>query len=385
MLLAQRAPRPPARLPLPSQQRLFFVAAGLLIAGETIFWTVLAAVQSNSGVADLDAPVHDGIVASRTPLATAILAAVTTVTSPLWMTVIGCAVALAWAVFKREVWRPALLVGAMAATFAVSTLVKHDVGRSRPAAVGAVPADAAVFLELAPLSPDAVATLAGDRADSLYATTAGNPFYVTELLACASTRGRFRGRSRTRCGVAPRGSTSRRGVLLELVSVVPNRVPVLGARRGDVGLGRPRRGAGAAPAARDRAGYVRFRHELARHAIASSMTAAARRRVHAGILAALLEAGGGPRRDRPSRRGGGRGGSRCRVRARWLRAGRGARIASRGVLPLSPRRGLRRPAARRRAGALLDELASAAYVVGALDVAFPSIERAIGLYRDLGD
>ncbi len=134
MLLAQRAPRPPARPPLPSQRRLFFVAAGLLIAGETIFWTVLAAVQSNSGVADLDAPVHDGLVASRNPLATAILTAVTTVTSPLWMTVIGCVLALAWAVWKREIWRPALLIGAMAATFAVSTLIKHDVGRGRPAA-----------------------------------------------------------------------------------------------------------------------------------------------------------------------------------------------------------------------------------------------------------
>lgn len=106
----------------------------MLIAGETIFWTVLAAVQSNSGVAALDAPVHDRLVASRNPLATAFLAAVTTVTSPLWMTVIGCAVALAWAVCKREVWRPALLIGAMAATFAVSTLIKHDVGRGRPAA-----------------------------------------------------------------------------------------------------------------------------------------------------------------------------------------------------------------------------------------------------------
>jgi undecaprenyl-diphosphatase len=134
MLLAQRAPRPPARLPLPSQRRLFFVAAGLLIAGETIFWTVLAAVQSNSGVAGLDAPVHDRLVASRNPLVTAILTAVTTVTSPMWMTVIGCAIALAWAVWKREVWRPALLVGAMAATFAVSTLIKHDVGRGRPVA-----------------------------------------------------------------------------------------------------------------------------------------------------------------------------------------------------------------------------------------------------------
>lgn len=105
-----------------------------MIAGETIFWTVLAAVQSNSGVADLDAPVHDGLVASRNPLATAILTAVTTVTSPLWMTVIGCVLALAWAVWKRELWRPALLIGAMAATFAVSTLIKHDVGRGRPAA-----------------------------------------------------------------------------------------------------------------------------------------------------------------------------------------------------------------------------------------------------------
>jgi undecaprenyl-diphosphatase len=110
------------------------VAAGLLIAGETVFWAVLAAVQSNSGVAELDVPVHDGIVASRTPLATAILSAVTTVTSPLWMTVIGCALGLGWAVWKREIWRPALLVGAMAVTFAVSTLIKHDVGRGRPAA-----------------------------------------------------------------------------------------------------------------------------------------------------------------------------------------------------------------------------------------------------------
>jgi undecaprenyl-diphosphatase len=132
MLLAQRAPRPSTAPP--SQRGLFFAAAGLLIVGETVFWTVLAAVQSKSGVAALDVPVHDGIVVSRTPLATAILTAVTTVTPPLWMTVIGCALALVWALWKREVWRPALLVGAMAATFAVSTLIKHDVGRARPAA-----------------------------------------------------------------------------------------------------------------------------------------------------------------------------------------------------------------------------------------------------------
>jgi len=134
MLFAQRAQRPSTRPPLPSQRRLFFAAVGLLIAGETIFWTMLAAVQSNSGAAALDGPVHNGLVASRNPLATAFLAAVSTVTSPVSMTVIGCALALAWAVWKREVWRPALLIGAMAATFAVSTLIKHEIGRGRPAA-----------------------------------------------------------------------------------------------------------------------------------------------------------------------------------------------------------------------------------------------------------
>ena len=39
-----------------------------------------------------------------------------------------------------------------------------------------------MFLELEPLSESAVASLAGDRADEVYAATGGNPFYVTELL-----------------------------------------------------------------------------------------------------------------------------------------------------------------------------------------------------------
>ncbi len=48
------------------------------------------------------------------------------------MTVIGGLLALGWAVWKREVWRPALLLGAMAATFGVSTLIKHQIARARP-------------------------------------------------------------------------------------------------------------------------------------------------------------------------------------------------------------------------------------------------------------
>lgn len=134
MPVAQREPRTPDVRLVRSQRAVFFGAAALLVAGETIFWLTLAAVRANGGPAALDGTVHDGLVASRTSLATSALAAVTTVTSPLWMTVIGVVLAVAWSVRKRELWRPVLLIGAMAATFGLSTFIKHQVNRARPPA-----------------------------------------------------------------------------------------------------------------------------------------------------------------------------------------------------------------------------------------------------------
>jgi membrane-associated phospholipid phosphatase len=125
-------PRDTATELMRPQRRLFFAAAGLLVAGDAIFWLMVAAVQSDSGAALLDGTVHDGLVAARNPWATALLTAVTTVTSPLWMSLIVAVVAVAWAVWKRELWRPAMLMGAMAATVVLSYLVKHELVRARP-------------------------------------------------------------------------------------------------------------------------------------------------------------------------------------------------------------------------------------------------------------
>jgi undecaprenyl-diphosphatase len=129
-------PRPPGdALPSPrSQRRLFFAAAGLLVAGEAVFWLMLAAVQTNSGPALLDGGVHAALVDGRTAPATAFLAAVSAVTSPTVMTLIAALVALGWAVRKREIWRPALLLGSVLATFALSTFINHQVSRGRPSA-----------------------------------------------------------------------------------------------------------------------------------------------------------------------------------------------------------------------------------------------------------
>ncbi len=257
-------------------------------------------------------------------------------------------------------------------------------GHPLHATIGAVPADHAVFLELAPLSHRAVATLAGDRADGVYAATRGNPFYVTELLACSSEKGLPQSVANAVRGRASRLDHPSR-VLLELVSVVPKRVPV--SVLDDV---MSNWAAAAEEPERRRlleveAGYVRFRHELARHAIASSMTAAARRRVHAGILAALLEAGADPAEIV----------HHAEAAAEDDVVAEYATVAARRASALESHREAfshylraadfadRLPPAEE--AALLFELASAAYVVSRLDAAFPAIERAIAIYRNLGD
>jgi ATP/maltotriose-dependent transcriptional regulator MalT len=257
-------------------------------------------------------------------------------------------------------------------------------GHQLHATVGAVPADASVFLELAPLSRDAVAALAGDRAQSVYATTGGNPFYVAELLACGTDRSLPQSVANAVRGRASR-LDHRSRLLLEIVSVVPKRVPVsvLDAVMSEWAA------AAEEPERRGlleiEPGFVRFRHELARHAIASSMTAAARRRVHAGILAALLEGGADPAEIVHHAEAANEEDVVADYAA--VAARRAAALESHREAFSHYRRAAdfanRLPAEEE--AALYFELAWAAYVVSRLDVAFPAIERATVLYRTLGD
>jgi membrane-associated phospholipid phosphatase len=132
MLSALIARLRPAPLLRPSQQALFCWAGALLVAGDAVFWLMFAAVQSDSGLAGLDGPVHSLMVDSRSPAATMLLAALTTLTSPETLSVVGGAFALAWALRRRELWRPAVLMGAMALAVVLTTLIKQLVSRSRP-------------------------------------------------------------------------------------------------------------------------------------------------------------------------------------------------------------------------------------------------------------
>ena len=167
-----------------------------------------------------------------------------------------------------------------------------DPGHPLNTVVGSIRTGTSLFLQLVPLSYRAVAALAGKHADTVYAATGGNPFYVTELIASLpeelppSISNAVLGR------VAKIDERSRR--LLELVSMMPSRIPSAVLDAVMPGW----EGAAEEPERRQLltidSKHVRFRHALASSAIRSSVPSARRRRLHAEILEALLAAGADP-------------------------------------------------------------------------------------------
>jgi DNA-binding CsgD family transcriptional regulator/tetratricopeptide (TPR) repeat protein len=257
-------------------------------------------------------------------------------------------------------------------------------GHPLRATIGAIRADDSVVLELAPLSERAVASLAGDDADEVYAATAGNPFYVTELLTSPPGADLPPSVANAVLGRASRLDDAARRVV-ELVSVVPThvRTTLLDAVMPDWAA------AAEEPERRQLlevdAAYVRFRHELARNAIRSSIPIVARRRLHGEILAALLAASADPSDIVHHAEAAGAEGVVADYalvagrRASALDSNREAYSHYRRASAFIDRLPLPEQAA------VLEELAMVAYGVGRLEDAFRAIGRAIGIYGDLGD
>jgi DNA-binding CsgD family transcriptional regulator/tetratricopeptide (TPR) repeat protein len=146
-------------------------------------------------------------------------------------------------------------------------------------------------LALPPLSLEAVRRLAESRgrdAEELFAQTAGNPFYVTELLEADPGQTPPSVRDAVLARAARLGSGARR--LLEAVSIVPPHAElwlIESIARADVpNLDECLAGGMFCD---QRAGVVAFRHELARVAIEESIPPDRRLAVHRAALAALID------------------------------------------------------------------------------------------------
>jgi tetratricopeptide (TPR) repeat protein len=147
-------------------------------------------------------------------------------------------------------------------------------------------------VDLAPLSPTAVAALSADSgldAAELYRVTGGNPFYVTETL-------------RTGLGRVPRSAVD--AVLARAAGLGPGAHDVLHAAALIGSVVEPwllEQAADCPPSTVDElvdrgllaadGAVLRFRHEIARRAVAQEIPAHRQPAIHARLLAALLAAG----------------------------------------------------------------------------------------------
>jgi DNA-binding NarL/FixJ family response regulator len=174
---------------------------------------------------------------------------------------------------------------------------RDELERDHPLRVvlGELPrAPATAQLRIAPLSAAAVAALAGARgldADALHRTTAGNPFFVTEVLAAGDADVPDSVRDAVLARAARLDPPARR--LLDAAAVVPSHAELwlLEALAGeDVGGLEACLAAGMLHAERD---TVAFRHEIARVAIEETLPPDRRVALHRAALAALLAAPGG--------------------------------------------------------------------------------------------
>jgi DNA-binding CsgD family transcriptional regulator/tetratricopeptide (TPR) repeat protein len=162
--------------------------------------------------------------------------------------------------------------------------------------LGGLHAPVAVRIELRPLSAQAVARLAGEpgRGLRVYASTGGNPFYVTELLAAEDEGVPASVSHAVLARLAKLPEPTR--ALLELLAVVPARteVSLLDVLcPGWVEDALPAEARGMLTVHED---AVAFRHELARRAVEESLPALGARGRHARVLAALQTLGADPAR-----------------------------------------------------------------------------------------
>jgi DNA-binding CsgD family transcriptional regulator len=172
-----------------------------------------------------------------------------------------------------------------------------DVAHPLTQVLGELPSAAVTRITLPPLTAQAVAVLAqrAGRSDAehLHRVTAGNPFFVTELLANPDpVPGRIPVSVRDAVwSRLSRLSTGEREVL-ELASVVPGSVErwLMQALMGADSAGAVDRCVERGMLLRDDQETLTFRHELARQATLERLSATAQQRLHTRVAAALFDA-----------------------------------------------------------------------------------------------
>jgi len=199
---------------------------------------------------------------------------------------------------RRAGFLPLLLI----LSFRSDEVSNPDVAHPLTPVLGELPPRNTTRIELQPLTAEGVQQLAATKRYSsaqLFAATAGNPFFVSELIAAGEPVGR-KIPSSVKDAVTARlyRLPDDERDLLERISVIPHVVPMqmLRALLGDSGEQNAASCVERNLLVSEKRG-VRFRHELARLATLAGISITRRTKFHEAVLAVLLKATEQPLHD----------------------------------------------------------------------------------------
>lgn len=115
------------------------IAIVSLVVGVIIFVIAYISMNQQIMIDTLNQPILLWMVKQREVSITNIAKIITTIANPLVFAVIVGAVVIIWAFFKREVWRPILLAGAMTTAALTSMILKVIIMDARPPQIDMVP------------------------------------------------------------------------------------------------------------------------------------------------------------------------------------------------------------------------------------------------------
>ena len=242
-------------------------------------------------------------------------------------------------------------------------------------------------LSLAPLSPDAVAGLASEHgvdADELYRKTAGNPFFVTEVLAARGDEIPGTVRDAVFARAARLSAPAR--ALLDAVAAVPPRAELwlLEGLAADAFGKLDECLVSGVLTADVRA--VAFRHELARRAVEESLAPDRRLALHRAALALLADPpGGAPDHARLAHHAEAAGDAEAVLRYAPEAGARAAAAGAHRAAAAQYARALRFADAGPARAELLERRAYECYLTGQFGEGVAAQESAVEAFRELGD
>ncbi len=121
----------PPKEPWPNSKCVIIAVISLII-GAAIFALAYVGMNSHTGIGTINQPLLEWIVKHRDSQITNIFKIITSTMSPLIFIGLVVFIALIWAIIKREIWRPFLLVIATGLGVASSSLLKIITTNGRP-------------------------------------------------------------------------------------------------------------------------------------------------------------------------------------------------------------------------------------------------------------